>query len=984
MGTKGAADGAFALPVELVLGHCRTRPTAGAVCDQDGRTTYGELERASGAVAEVVHGITAGEEGVAAIVMAPGRMYVSAMLGVARSGAAYLPVDLHEPSRRREQILRAACPAVVLTSRTATASVAPLVAAPVIELEEEATGTNWDADVRPFPDSLSYVIFTSGSSGQPRGVAVPLRALANLVRWHIGAYGLAADSRVGQVAGMGFDAALWEIWPALAAGAELVIAPQTIRADPRELRHWIIDQHLTHCFVPTALAELMLDAQWSSDVKLSALLTGGDALRRRPPDTLPFRFVNHYGPTEACVVASAGEVQCDVDQQVPSIGTAIDGVAISILDPRLHLVAAGSVGEICISGRALARGYYREPALTAARFVPDPHARNSGDRLYRTGDLGRWASDGTLQFVGRTDRQVKVRGHRVEPSEIEAAILTHPTIVDAAVTAEGGGAGELTLVAHIVASPHSSITALNDIDRLAVWQQRFDQLYSSTQSDENDVLDSVGWVSSRTAEPLARDEMRAWRDDAICWIRRLRAQRILEVGCGTGMLLSQLANECAEYDAIDISESALARLRPRLGQWPNVRLARAAAHEMNAVVRPDLVLLNSVVQYFPSLDYLDAVIARAIDLTAPGGWIFVGDVRNLQLQRAFCVWAEHADELIAADREAAAASVTRHAQHESELLVSPLYFTEWRSKHSKVADVRTLLKRSQHANEMAKFRYDVLIRLAPVLQEPVQVEWQPWSDTVTSFEIANRLNHGGVRAFGLTNVPNSRVWTENAVLRLIDGPDKRAAERAVDPSMFYSLEGIAPYRCYVSWDRALGQGAYDVVFVHKDAEAYVGMPGGRICGDEPKTNIPCVQPTRGADWSDQLRRFLAELLPAHMVPTRFRLLSSLPLTSSGKVDRRMLTGATTGAVDAADHGKKRDAAISVTLAEIWCDLLERETVSSDDDFFELGGHSLLALQLLAQIRERFAVELRLIDVFDESTLRRMTRQIERERTRSGR
>jgi acyl-coenzyme A synthetase/AMP-(fatty) acid ligase/acyl carrier protein len=273
------------------------------------------------------------------------------------------------------------------------------------------------------------------------------------VQWHQRAFHITAADRATLQASPGFDAAVWEMWPYLAAGASVHVVDESLRPAPERLRDWIIEKGITITFLPTAVAEAMLNLAWPAKSALRVLLTGADTLRRYPPPDLPFALVNNYGPTECTVVATSGEIRAnDESDGAPSIGRAIDNVEIHIVDNQLNPVAKGGAGELLIGGAGVGRGYLNRPELTAQKFISDPFSKRPGARLYRTGDLARMRSDGQIEFMGRMDEQIKIRGYRIEPGEITAVLNRHPAIRTSYVTAYTNGAGESNLAAYVVAA----------------------------------------------------------------------------------------------------------------------------------------------------------------------------------------------------------------------------------------------------------------------------------------------------------------------------------------------------------------------------------------------------------------------------------------------------------------------------------------------------------------------------------------------------
>ncbi|MEO1088125.1 MAG: amino acid adenylation domain-containing protein, partial [Acidobacteriota bacterium] len=288
-------------------------------------------------------------------------------------------------------------------------------------------------------DQAAYVIYTSGSTGTPKGVVVPHGQLRNLAAWYASDNGLGPGERGGWMSGLAFDAVVLETWPVLAGGACVVVPdPETVQ-NVEALRDWIVAEGLTHIFVPTPMAELLFEGAWPADVALRRLSTGGDAMHRHPSASLPFEVVNNYGPTEATVISTSGLVTKGADG-VPDIGGPIDNFDLYILDGALQPVPEGATGELYVGGAGVARGYLGQPGRTAAAFLPDPFSGRPGARLYATGDRVRRRGR-RLEFHGRSDHQVKIRGVRIELGEIEAALARQDGVREAVVQVAGGSSG---------------------------------------------------------------------------------------------------------------------------------------------------------------------------------------------------------------------------------------------------------------------------------------------------------------------------------------------------------------------------------------------------------------------------------------------------------------------------------------------------------------------------------------------------------------
>jgi amino acid adenylation domain-containing protein len=373
--------------------------------------------------------------------------HVIAILAVLRAGGAFLPLDPAWPGARLRRALDdVAAPVVVAPAALADT----LAAASRCVLASESAARQAAGPPAPALDvgdeNLAYVIYTSGSTGEPKGVEITQGNLCNLIDWHADAFDVGPQDRMSCLAGPSFDALVWELLPALACGASVHLAPESVRASADELRRWLVAQRITIAFVPTALAEPLITCDWPAGAALRTMLTGGDTLHVWPRLDLPFIVVNNYGPSECSVLATSGIVPYLTEAAGrPTIGRPIDNTRIELLDEGGRAVGPGEIGEIHIGGASVGRGYRHQPMLTDRAFIE----RARGERWYRTGDLGRWNVDGELEFHGRCDEQIKIRGYRVEPHEISAALDRHPSIAQSIVVPEGHGSSR-RLIAYLV------------------------------------------------------------------------------------------------------------------------------------------------------------------------------------------------------------------------------------------------------------------------------------------------------------------------------------------------------------------------------------------------------------------------------------------------------------------------------------------------------------------------------------------------------
>jgi amino acid adenylation domain-containing protein len=457
---------------QMIAAQAAVAPSALAVTQGEISLTYQELDQRASQLARLLQSFGVGPDVLVAIHLNRSPAMIVAALAVFKAGGAYLPLDPAYPPERLEFILNDAQPSVLVTGECMLNVLAVDTEHVVIvdpqgcsahrpPLEQAAPRATTTAD-------LAYVIYTSGSTGQPKGVEITHEGLLNLVLWHHRAFQVTPSDRASQLAALGFDAAVWEIWPYLAAGASIHLPVNLATNEPDTVRDWFVSQGITIGFLPTPLAERAITLEWPRTGSLRIMLTGADTLHHFPPRNLRFKLVNNYGPTECSVVTTSGPVLAtDGADQLPTIGRPIDNVRVYVLDENLKQVSPGEPGEIYIGGPGVARGYRNRPDLTRERFLADPFSSDSRSRIYKTGDLARRLPDGQLAFLGRVDEQIKVRGFRIEPAEIVKALDEHPAVQASVAVAREIAPGDRRLVAYFVPAFKSHATHLELVNFLA-------------------------------------------------------------------------------------------------------------------------------------------------------------------------------------------------------------------------------------------------------------------------------------------------------------------------------------------------------------------------------------------------------------------------------------------------------------------------------------------------------------------------------------
>ncbi|HVR99572.1 MAG TPA: amino acid adenylation domain-containing protein, partial [Thermoanaerobaculia bacterium] len=426
---------------ERVSSQARRTPDAVALSCEGRELSYGELERRANRLAHHLIGLGVAPDGRVGVRLERSPEMIVALLGVLKTGAAYVPLDPSYPAARLAALVAGSGARVVLTRES---------------WEEIGSRPATAPAVRTAEDNLAYVLFTSGSTGTPKGVMVPHRGIVNRLLWEQEAFALTPEDRFLQKTPFTFDVSVWEVFWPLLNGARLVLARPGGHQDPAYLAGLIAREGITAAhFVPSMLQAFLEVAEAPDLSSLRLVMAGGEALPvelvRRLLHRVPqVGMFNRYGPTEASVSVSVWRCEPDANRAISPIGRPVANLRLCVMDRELRLQPPGVPGELLLGGAGLARGYLGRPDLTAAAFVPDPLGPfGDGERLYRTGDLARTLPDGTVEFLGRIDHQVKVRGFRIELGEIEAVLASHPGVRECAVLVREDVPGSRLLVAYV-------------------------------------------------------------------------------------------------------------------------------------------------------------------------------------------------------------------------------------------------------------------------------------------------------------------------------------------------------------------------------------------------------------------------------------------------------------------------------------------------------------------------------------------------------
>jgi len=881
-------------------------PGAPALIAGDDCLSYGALNRRANRLAHHLLSLGLGADDIVAVLMERSAGMIVAFLAAWKAGLAYLPLDPGHPPARLQQMIDDARPRCLLTTETFAARLpdgVPILAVDTPEtLRAIAAAPARDPRVPLSPQSAAYVIYTSGSTGTPKGVVVPHAGIANLAVAQARRLGIGPRSRVLQFASVGFDASVSEIVMTFASGAALIVAREEERLGA-PLSELLVRRQVTHATFPPILLPAIDDAD---RLPLEAVIVAGEAC---PGDLVAewsprLRMINAYGPTEVTVCATMSAPLAG--SAAPSIGTPLPGTRVYVLDAALEPMPAGSPGELYVAGPSLARGYLGRAALTAERFVADPFA--DGARMYRTGDLARWNADGTLMFLGRGDEQVKIRGQRVEPAETEAALRATPGVREAAVVPIRRDDG-VHLAAYYVADA-----------KLELWPS-IAEFY---------VYDELVYSS------MARDDARNARYRA-AFERHLQDAVVVEIGPGPFAILSRLAVDAGArrvYAVELLEESALRarRLVEQLGLSDKITVLHADARH---------------VELPEPADWCISEIVGAIG-GSEGSAAILNDARRLLRDPAHMLPARSVTRI-------AVCALPEGSFHWGFTETAAAYVERIFAEAGRAFDLRLCVKGAGRRHLLTTDDvFESLDATAPMpLEESHEIELTVTrAGIATGFLIWLTLDLGDGAPLDILEHQGS--WLPLYVPAFPDGLELREGDRIVaQVERTLCANGLNPdFRI----SGRAGNEAFSVDIPHAAPSFRADPFHARLFAGG---TIPRISPPSPAT----LRQRLAEVLPPYAVPSWLIEVPALPMTKSGKLDRRALPAPQRAAAGRAPRTPREKA-----LCGIFAEVLSLPAAGVDESFFELGGSSLLAVRLLSRARASLGLDISVRDIFEAPTV----------------
>ena len=901
---------------------------------------------------------------------------VVSILAIMNAGCAFLPLSPKHPKVRIHEIVNSSGVKKIMTSVSYLQDLKG-VNAEVIAVESFENMQSPRQRTQAIEDSqLAYVMYTSGSTGEPKGVLIEHHSMENTFLSFIESIGLCSEDTVLALTDYTFDISLLELVLPLTVGAKIVIAGEGAICSGNRIKGYIEKYEPTLIQATPLTWDILLKSGWKNEGRLN-IISGGEELSTSLAERLDAHYGNvwnMYGPTETTIWSTFSKLNTLSHTQGVPIGLPIKNTEIYLLDENLDVVNDSEVGEICISGSGLARGYQNKKELTNSSFILHPGIQK---RMYRTGDLGKRNSDGSYLYAGRLDKQIKIGGIRLEPGEVECVAEGLESVKKAVLVKKNSEGYCKQLVLYVEADEkRTGNLADEQAQLLDSWKSLYNTIYR--ESKERQLVQdnhSPSWSSSFVGHIFSREELYESTDFVVNKIQAMSKPRVLELGCGAGNLTLRALDFSSVYTAVDPSEEALQILREVVttAQLEKLTIKNASVENISDQDKYDCILMHSVLQYFPSSTYLKESLDKVIGLADTNSVIILSDIRAAVLLDLFLLEKAYHESAEDQFDEAADFYMKRR---DNELLVNAGYFESLIYEHERVSYVDINIRRGCYENELNTYRYDVVIHVDKKIDfyEPVEVDW---SEIMEAQNIQSQFESSNGLPVIVNHVPNV------AVIRKINKLYKRFRSQINNEGWSlmcisnseYSMYSEMLKRFHVSHDLYMNydeSGDISRVKISFYPKGGLNLVRNSL---HRKTGIKgCYFKEPFNLWAQNslfssITKKLDSLIPKCKHPSSIVWIEKWPRTSNGKIDRNKLSSLS---------GKDEFSIENTNMAiiyKIWFEITGW-SVSLDENLFYTNMSSIYAHYFLATIRERLGIDVSFYEFSKNPTIRKMNSLLE--------
>lgn len=936
-------------------------------------------------------GIKSGDHIIVAL--QPSVELVKIFLSSVGVGATYVPIDPSFPKGRLEFIINEINPVLVITEKKYKnkfpIDFREILLVDEIKLNDITYQELENVGALISNNNIAYTIYTSGSTGTPKGVRITYAGLANVLKAVKNTIDFSVNDTMLFFSKPWFDIAYVEFLLPLLNGATLAIPPQEFFFDGKKLASFLKKTSVSVMQTTPSVWNILFESNFITIKHIKAITTGEELtqdLRKKLLDR--FKNVwNFYGPTECTIYSTACKVR---SSENITIGSPLENVIIKVLSSQKNEVEIGDEGELYIGGLGVSPGYHQSPELNSSKFLNIIEKNGIQMTFYKSGDLGKYLPDGNLAYLGRKDSQMKFRGLRIDLQEITHVIQQSSFVKEAVVYPQHLNSTKAKLVAYVSLKDKNN-TRLKEMYReieILRWKQIYDGVYDEEKIGIKGIFNTAGWRDSYHGKLIDSLEIEEIVDTTVNRINTYNPQRILEIGCGTGLLLFKLIRQCKEYVGTDISKNGLDFVRKKLEQEniKNVSLLNQEATNMEGIEGTfDFIIINSVVHHFPDVDYLKEVLKKLETFLSKNGILFVGDIRNKELLMHYHLSVMRQKVYEGILLEELLTQINASASRENQLLLSTSFFRDYFSASDTFCHLEIWPKTAKLTNEITKFRYDVILSKKQVQQK--EVHWNEWSAKNWSYpQIQANLKKGTKPILALRRMPNPKIFYENQLLKKASSHSnlkKQLCEIKIELThgmQMLSLDNLQKlaqqhgYEFEASCLNTALDGSYDVVFSKKETAQGRAMFLDTSAPAAVGKSISLFKQKEKDNIILELYDLCADALPEHMIPSDFIIVDSLPISSSGKLDIQRLPKLPHYSRSIKDEYVKPNSKTEKALVAIWEQVLSVDHIGIEDNFFRLGGDSILCMLMIRRANEKnIPIDFQM--VFSHPTIKQLAQRI---------
>lgn len=717
--------------------------------------SYQELFQRANGLAQVLLSHNVHPEQIIPLILERNVDTIVSILAVLMADCAFLPISPLTPDARIQFILNDTNASILISN----INIEPIINQPMIVIHPSSAKSTHPIHSVSTPTQLAYVMYTSGSTGLPKGVLIEHQSMMNLFSSLITTLDFTDQDMVLALTDYTFDISLIELLMPLLTGATIVLTEQGTLADGSKIKHHLSQQAITLMQATPVTWDILLKEGWENDGHIR-LIVGGEQFKTSLAQRLNYNkhnIWNMYGPTETCMWSMSYHLTETFKTASVPLGQPLDNTTVYILDSRMNPVAIGIQGDLYIAGQGLARGYLNNEALTQEKFVNHPQ---TNERLYKTGDTVIAYDDNTICYIGRADDQLKFGGIRVEAGELESIIEKDPFVKKAVVKVHETDGYYKSLAAYIEINEEATFcngleTSRDDVS--TVLKNIYDEVYLHAEEYEHGTVNNCGWQSSFTGQLFDADELYESVQFIQKQIETANLSNVLEVGCGTGSLLLEYIDKTTHCTIIEISSKAIDYVQKKLSplQHKKVLFKNESILDLDVHQHYSCIIINSVIQYLPSIDSLIKTLTQLVAAAQSGSTIIIGDVRSLELLDIYLL-----EKLRLQSNTTQLSNYTLNTLYyksrDAEIVLSPLFFHALKNSIPSISHVDVAVKCGHYKNELNYFRYDVILHIdKPVsLQSPTTIDY---TNDLTPATITTLLQSNPTDCFCITNLPNTRI-----------------------------------------------------------------------------------------------------------------------------------------------------------------------------------------------------------------------------------